>query len=789
MTISQRRQGRQDNTSHVKQSTRSTAQILLFPVRLTGRGALWADAHVVRAEPAEYVPVKKQSAPQGDAPHKKSPAATPVPLKDAANEYLQRGWKLMRLPPRSKTPYKRQSFAQNIIGWGNIDTLAENNLAVLFTRAGELKDLDLDYQVAADLASELGFGKSAAAFGRPSVGIGHYLFNAAGCEAKAFNLPEPSPRNKYPRELPIHDGKPSPKVLELRGNDNTYSVFPPSIHPSGETIDWVGSRREPETITANKLHALAGRHAFAAAVLYFYPETASARYDVRMALTGALVKAGMPTDQVTDYVQAVARLAGDPTWDENFAERTEQRLKDQKETTGLTKLIEVLQLPDACLGTFYDWLSTDDEDAEAEDIYGEPYDFPAEETLPHWDFLYGTHLMRGEVAGTAASGGRGKSTWSIGEGLDMASGKELFHEEVPRPLRVLLINLEDSRATMSKRIAAAMRHHGLTKDDIGGRLFVKCKGELKFRANNSKSVAKLVKFIKDNQIDVVSIDPFIRTHDAAENDNVAMQKVVEAFEDIAFECNCAISLWHHTRKNKGDGSDGTVDASRGASAFVDACRSVRVLEPMSDKEAEKMRVVENRRGYFKSFSGKLNYSPTSDKCNWYCIINVTLDNGPQAPEGLNYGGPDGDNVGVTVAWHIPAPVKLSEDLIEAIKMKLCEGIWRDSVQAAQWAGNAIAPILGLNQDDDKEKIKQALKELLRDNYLKKVFRPDARREQRQVIVPFDWVDPDETPMPTNEENEAPVVRAKGGRGKKGGVSEVARESRVSRQTLRRQEKE
>jgi hypothetical protein len=163
-------------------------------------------------------------------------------------------------------------------------------------------------------------------------------------------------------------------VLEIRGNDNTYSVFPPSVHPSGEKIDWVGERHEPETITASKLHVLAGRLAFAAAVLYFYPETASARYDVRMALTGALVKAGMPTDQVTDYVQAVARLGGDPKWKEDFAERTEQRLKDEKETTGLTKLIEVLQLPDACLGTFYNWLGTDEDDNEIDQENVEPVD-------------------------------------------------------------------------------------------------------------------------------------------------------------------------------------------------------------------------------------------------------------------------------------------------------------------------------------------------------------------------------------------------------------------------------
>ena len=332
----------------------------------------------------------------------------------------------------------------------------------------------------------------------------------------------------------------------------------------------------------------------------------------------------------------------------------------------------------------------DDDEDDDDVIAGEPYDFPDETTLPLWDFLYGTHLMRGEVGGTAAMGGMGKTTWSIGEALAMASGKQLFHAEVPRPLRVLLINLEDNRATMSKRIAAAMRYHGLTKDDIGGRLFLKCKGELKFRANKSKYVERLMDFIKANAIDAVSIDPFIRTHDVDENDNPAMQKIVEAYEDIAQACDCAISLWHHTRK--GNGGDVSVDSARGASAFVDACRSVRVFERMSEKEAQAMRVVK-RRGIFKSFSGKLNYSPMPEDCDWYHIVNVTLDNGPHDPGRQDrkrdlYYAPNGDNVGVAVKWNIPTSAELSKEQIEAINAKLGEGIWRDSVQSAQWAGQS-----------------------------------------------------------------------------------------------------
>src|SRR5262249_55680976 len=114
-------------------------------------------------------------------------------------------------------------------------------------------------------------------------------------------------------------------------------------------------------------------------------------------------------------------------------------------------------------------------------ITAKPYQFPAEADIPAWLWLYGRHLLRSEVAGTAAMGGTGKSTLSIAEALAMASGRVLLGQEVPRPLRVVLINLEDTRNTMDKRIAAVMRHYGLTPGDIGDRLTVIGKGEIKIK--------------------------------------------------------------------------------------------------------------------------------------------------------------------------------------------------------------------------------------------------------------------------------------------------------------------
>ena len=260
---------------------------------------------------------------------------------------------------RARKHRHRKSFAAATITLDNLDTrLAEiDNIGGLFTTSGRRKDLDLDYQSAVDLARELRLPELTAAFGRPSVGMAHLLYDAPGTEAKKFVLPD----GEYPRPLPIHDGRPSLTVLEIRGADNTYTMLPPSVHPCGETLVWAGSRRKPATVEPDRLRRAAGWLALAATVIHFYPENASTRYDVRMALAGALLRAGMSAAQVERYAQVVAKLGGDPAWEEDFVSYTERRLEDGRPATGLPKLIEALGLPETCERVFRDWLQINDD--------------------------------------------------------------------------------------------------------------------------------------------------------------------------------------------------------------------------------------------------------------------------------------------------------------------------------------------------------------------------------------------------------------------------------------------
>ena len=335
-------------------------------------------------------------------------------------------------------------------------------------------------------------------------------------------------------------------------------------------------------------------------------------------------------------------------------------------------------------------------------IVATAYDFPAEETIAPYDWLLGKHLLRGEVAGSAATGGSGKSSLAIVEALAMASGRQLLHDHVNSslPPRVVLINLEDKRNIMDKRIAAAMRHYNLTKADIEDRLIVLARGEIKIKvadqsrtgvARDPKIIKSLTAFMLEKHADVLSIDSFIRTHGVNENDNSAIEEVVECYEYIATKANCAVHLWHHTRKMGGDKV--SVEAARGAQSFIDACRSVRILETMSRAERDKlMAIVPNMKEagyYFRAFNGKRNFAPPSDQSDWFMFESVELRNDP---DGFIGGG---DNVGVVTPWQYPKielPSITEAAISQALAAVAAGGPWRADQRSRKepWVGVPIA---------------------------------------------------------------------------------------------------
>src|SRR5690606_15411268 len=152
----------------------------------------------------------------------------------------------------------------------------------------------------------------------------------------------------------------------------------------------------------------------------------------------------------------------------------------------------------------------------------------------------------------------------------------------------------------------------------------------------------MVSEIQRRGIDVVIIDPLVSTHEVPENDNSAMQRVAKAWTEVADRANCCVEVIHHVVKSK---DEITADSARGGGALKDKTRGMRVLNPMTQAEAEKVG-LEKPDGYFRIDHGKVNLV-ASGRSAWRHIASVPLGNG----KGLLSVG---DEIGVVEPWRWPS---------------------------------------------------------------------------------------------------------------------------------------
>jgi hypothetical protein len=232
-------------------------------------------------------------------------------------------------------------------------------------------------------------------------------------------------------------------------------------------------------------------------------------------------------------------------------------------------------------------------------IVATPFAWRDEASIPPRKWLYGRHLLRRFVSVDVAAGGTGKSSVKIGEAMAMACGRDLYGVPVhDGPLTVWLYNLEDPAEEIERRIHATAKWFRIAQADVAGRLYVdsgrdqRCiiATETEYGARIAQPVYEQIKQqLTERRIDVLTIDPFVSSHEVSENDNRAIDAVVKAWGRLADECNCSINLVHHVRK--GNGQEANADSARGAKALVDAARSVVVFNRMTPGDAGKGRLV------------------------------------------------------------------------------------------------------------------------------------------------------------------------------------------------------
>jgi len=271
--------------------------------------------------------------------------------------------------------------------------------------------------------------------------------------------------------------------------------------------------------------------------------------------------------------------------------------------------------------------------------------------IPPRGWLLGNLFCRKFLSSLIADGGVGKTALRLAQLISLATGRSLTGDHVFTRCRVLILSFEDDRDELRRRVYAVLKHHGIAPTEIKGWLFLAAPKGLKLAEmrNGSPQAGTLDELIRaaiaDHKLDVVSLDPFVKTHGLEENDNGAVDYVCSLVTSIAIEHDCAVDLPHHTRK--GTQTAGNADSGRGASSMKDAARLVYTLTPMTPDEAEQFGIPEGaRRSLIRLDSGKVNIAPPSREAAWFKVIGVPLDNGTDLY-------PHGDDVQTVEPWQPP----------------------------------------------------------------------------------------------------------------------------------------
>jgi hypothetical protein len=291
---------------------------------------------------------------------------------------------------------------------------------------------------------------------------------------------------------------------------------------------------------------------------------------------------------------------------------------------------------------------------------------PTPEPLGEWDagtdmaeipprgWLLGNAFCRGFISSLLAEGGVGKTALRLVQLLSLAIGRELTREHVFMRARVLIVSLEDDAHELRRRVRAACMHHGVQQAELSGWLYLASlratDGKLMVLDQHGRPVlgalaAKLARTIENRKIDVVSIDPFIKSHSLDENSNSAIDEVVQLLANMAGQFDIAIDIPHHVAKGSAD--PGNANRGRGASSMKDAGRLIYTLTPMSADEGRAFGLNEqDRRRLIRLDSAKVNITPPMAEAKWFRLVGIRIGN-------ANDRYPNGDEVQTVVPWSPP----------------------------------------------------------------------------------------------------------------------------------------
>lgn len=256
-------------------------------------------------------------------------------FQTVATLYMEKGIAVLPLEAGDKKPLNGYKWGDKQLTKEELKNIppTSNIGMILGERSGGIVDFDFDRQEAQYLIPHIALKLKF--FGRTS---SRYAHGMAMCKDAGQTI-QYGLSKKEGALLGISEGK--LMILELRSS-GSYTMIPPSIHPSGEPLCWHANDELPEH-DWETLVRHAGLLAFLAVILIAYPRQRGARDEICMALAGTLLRFGLSVDEADDLVVKIAELADDEEVQKRRkAQAAKDRLDAGEDVTGLPRLCELL---------------------------------------------------------------------------------------------------------------------------------------------------------------------------------------------------------------------------------------------------------------------------------------------------------------------------------------------------------------------------------------------------------------------------------------------------------------
>jgi hypothetical protein len=218
-------------------------------------------------------------------------------VAEAAADYASRGWKPIPIHRKTKKPINK-GWQKRPYSAADFNGNATNVGIQLGEQSGGLTDVDLDSMTAVGLAPQF-LPETRAIFGHVSKPASHQLY--------ITDL-----HRKETKAVIAYKDAAGSVIVELRigaGNKGAGSTFPPSMHVTGECIEWLCDD-EPAHIDGAELKRAVLKLAIASLLVKNYPGTGS-RHDAALVIGGVLARAGWTKEEIEHLVHVIAQAAGD----------------------------------------------------------------------------------------------------------------------------------------------------------------------------------------------------------------------------------------------------------------------------------------------------------------------------------------------------------------------------------------------------------------------------------------------------------------------------------------------